>query len=517
MNKRTGYFLLGTVAAFAAVVLALGLAGAPDETPAPQYTAEDVEAHFLKQREAARQAEFAREAEAARAAQAAAEAEAARQVELRRAAEAEAERQSELRQAAEQEAARQAEQQRLAQAEAERQAERARQAEADRAAAEAERQRVQAQQPVQVTETPVQETPTAEAGNSGAQVPVATDTAPEEPQPSEEVAVEAGVPPAEAPLVSQSEDGPVAPVAETVPSDEPALPVAEESPVIAASPAETETEVAETETVVDEQATPPAAPTQPAASPPTPALTQGASGSAAGGPKTVTVARSVDGTAPQSGLSRPEIPKPNTRGVTVTGRPQFPWPPPQASTVVRLPLSRFEDTLTRRTHGEIADLLERALDQGEYFDRSYWVAPGGFALATRLERITEDGEPVTTGERWPTTSLKERFDLGKYLRALFYTDPGFFRVIVFVLSTEFERTSDEEPTPKEAFRWLRRGMVMLPRDMAEQAIIEKHELTALIYEFEREAGSNAVVLAPGRLSGRTHLARAKLQQLLGAE
>ena len=58
---------------------------------------------------------------------------------------------------------------------------------------------------------------------------------------------------------------------------------------------------------------------------------------------------------------------------------------------------------------------------------------------------------------------------------------------------------------------------MLPRDMAEQSVTDGHELTALIYEFEREVGSDAVVLAPGRLTGRTHLARARLQRLLGEE
>lgn len=199
---------------------------------------------------------------------------------------------------------------------------------------------------------------------------------------------------------------------------------------------------------------------------------------------------------------------------TDSERPRFPWPPPQASTVVRLPLDRLLDLTTGRTHGAIADLLEDTLDQGEYFDRSYWVAPGGFALATRLERITEDGAPVGSQNRWPTTNLTERFELSRYLKSLFFTDPGYFRVIVFLLSSEFERTSDAEPTPDEAFRWLRRGMVMLPPDMARLEITPNHELTALIYEFERVPGSDAVVLAPGRLTGRTHLARARLQSLL---
>ena len=56
MTKRTGFFLLGTVAALAALVLILGIAGAPEDVPAPQYIAKEVEAHYLKQLEATRQA-----------------------------------------------------------------------------------------------------------------------------------------------------------------------------------------------------------------------------------------------------------------------------------------------------------------------------------------------------------------------------------------------------------------------------------------------------------------------------
>ncbi|MEM7683363.1 MAG: hypothetical protein AAF293_00960 [Pseudomonadota bacterium] len=242
-------------------------------------------------------------------------------------------------------------------------------------------------------------------------------------------------------------------------------------------------------------------------------------------PAPIPPVKARDDTAPAK-PERPStvVPKTSARGVpSSTGdtsgfqRPQFPWPPPQASTVVRLPLSRFESFLEERTHGEVADLLERVLDDGEYFDRSYWLAPGGFALVTRLERITEEGTSVEPRKRWPTGNLRERFDLSSYLKALFYTDPGYFRVIVFLFSTEFERTTDEEPTPAEAFYWLRRGMVMLPPEVAEQKITRRHELTALIYEFERVPGSNAVVLAPGRLSGRTHLAQARLNRLLSAE
>ncbi len=541
MTKRTGFFLLGTVAAVAALILVLGLAGAPEDTPAPQYTAEEVEAHYLKQLEAARQAKAAREA------QALAEAGAQRQAELRRAAEAEAaraaEQQREAEAALQAELARQAEEQRAEEAAGET-------AFAEEAAGSGESDGVIAEEtPVAIEVEPApaeevaSETPAEDAvvaSESPVSTEAATPVSPNAPEvPSSgvldqladdetpgigklstvtlppatsgsgvtpntdvtgaiigtdtSVAIETPVTTRDAPVTAPVAEEPVAPTA----TEAPAAPAGETAKVVALPSAPTPTE------------TPPTPVEDAPVVAEAPAPTQTAPASKAPTRKST----SVNPALKKPATELKSVPKLSARGVTVTGtaaRPQFPWPPPQASTVVRLPLERFDDAMVRGVQGEIADLLEGALDQGGYFDRSYWVAPGGFALATRLERITDQGEPVDANDRWPTSALKERFDLSKYLRALFYTDPGFFRVIVFVLSTGFERTSDQEPTPKEAFRWLRRGMVTLPKEIAEKDIEATHNLTALIYEFEKVEGAEAIVLAPGRITGRDHLRSAGL-------
>ena len=191
-------------------------------------------------------------------------------------------------------------------------------------------------------------------------------------------------------------------------------------------------------------------------------------------------------------------------------RPSFPWPPPQPSSTVSLPLDQLPGGSEVRDFDSVMSMIEDALDGEGYHDRSYWTVPGGAALATRLERIQKTGEPADAQTRWPTDALEASFDLGGYIRSLFFTEPGYFRVIVFVLSTELVQTAEREPTSDEALDWLRRGMVELPADIGQEAVTSAHRLSALIYEFEKRGDSEAIVLSPGRLTGRDHLARAGL-------
>ena len=124
------------------------------------------------------------------------------------------------------------------------------------------------------------------------------------------------------------------------------------------------------------------------------------------------------------------------RGWSVAGEkptPSFPWPPPQPSGTVLLPIETIQKAVEGEAVGDVMKFVERVLNDQGYHDRSYWSVPGGAALATRLERIDRDGQPITTPTRWPTAKLESDFSLGAYLKSLFYTQPGYFRVIVFVL------------------------------------------------------------------------------------
>jgi hypothetical protein len=181
---------------------------------------------------------------------------------------------------------------------------------------------------------------------------------------------------------------------------------------------------------------------------------------------------------------------------------------------VLLPLHAIRDAQSGDAIGDVMTVVEGALNAQGYHDRSYWSVPGGAALATRLERINKHGEALEVPTRWPTSKLEADFSLATYLKSLFYTEPGLFRVIVFVLSTEPIIPSERTTTSDEALDWLRRGMVTLPREIATQSVDPAHRLTALIYEFEKVEGAEAIVLAPGRITGRAHLRSAGLLSAL---
>lgn len=214
----------------------------------------------------------------------------------------------------------------------------------------------------------------------------------------------------------------------------------------------------------------------------------------------------------EEALAELPAPAPAPEARPEPARPDFPWPPPQPSAVVPLPVP-----MDAADAAAVSDRIETALAAVGYHERSWWTAPGGFALATRLERIDNDGAPADEADRWPPATLEDRFTLSGYLASLFFTEPGYFRVIVFVLSDQFEQTAPEEPSAAMAADWVARGMVRLPADLGAAALTPAHSLTALVYEFERAPDSDAVVLAPGRLSGRAHLDKAALLTALAPE
>lgn len=230
-------------------------------------------------------------------------------------------------------------------------------------------------------------------------------------------------------------------------------------------------------------------------------------------PKEKTTAR-----APAS----PERPPSPVEEVLVTGSrpiqlildmPNFPWPPPQASATAVIPDNFFrgarsDDILL----GDIDTRIKGALDSSEYFERSYYAVPDGFALVTHLENINPDGTPKPGDDRWAIKVGPLRsFSLESYLKALFTSNPGFFRIIVFIVTPHPFTQSDESVSRGKAVSWLHRGSHILPQEIATQPYTDRYSCTALIYEFEKIAGEDiASTVIPGKLPGRTHLERSQL-------
>lgn len=194
--------------------------------------------------------------------------------------------------------------------------------------------------------------------------------------------------------------------------------------------------------------------------------------------------------------------------------PDFLWPPPRASGVYVMP----EEMMSIGRPSSLGDVLyeiDRALDQGEYYERSYYSAPGGFAVVTRLERYNTDGTNFEGNERWNTEGPPAVTGWHDYIDALFGSTPGYFRVIVFVVTTQSFSPAARVIDGDASLQLLMCGAVGVPPAVTGKPYTESHNITALIYELAMETSTgNVIPVMPGRLPAHTHLSKAGILSAL---
>jgi hypothetical protein len=184
-----------------------------------------------------------------------------------------------------------------------------------------------------------------------------------------------------------------------------------------------------------------------------------------------------------------------------------------------LPRSVFGDGSRAQVFADIDAILIAALNAGGYTARSYYSVPNGFALATRIEQINEDGTPKTPPARFaiepePVSILRPM----DYLRALLKGVPGYYRVIVFIVTDTPFQASGERPTEAQATEWVSSGVNVLPRAIGELPFTRDVNCTALVYEFTRKPGADSGATqfdVPGRLDAMTHLVRSGIWRGFG--
>lgn len=187
--------------------------------------------------------------------------------------------------------------------------------------------------------------------------------------------------------------------------------------------------------------------------------------------------------------------------------PEFPWPPPQASASMILPPTLLVNTILETTHIRAVDsILSNTLEECGYMEKSYYAVPDGFALVTRLEQIYPDGTPKEEPERWNIeVSPLRSFSLKEYLRALFTANPGYFRVVVFIITPHPFTQTEAIVSRDEAMDWLRAGANRLPDSITRRKYSKEYTITALIYEFEKPEFQEPALKIPGLLTGKDHL------------
>lgn len=197
--------------------------------------------------------------------------------------------------------------------------------------------------------------------------------------------------------------------------------------------------------------------------------------------------------------------------------PEFPWPPPGASATTEIPRHFFSsqpsDVLRLR---DVKGALQAALESCGYYEKSYYSVPDGFAMATRLEQINRDGTSKEPPDRWAVEVQRLRkFSLKAYLVALFTANPGYYRIIVFIVTSYPFSQTDIRVSREEAIDWMGRGFNDLPDSIGQLEYSEEYTCTALIYEFEQpNPGEPNELKIPSNLQGRTHLEKANLWQAL---
>lgn len=84
-----------------------------------------------------------------------------------------------------------------------------------------------------------------------------------------------------------------------------------------------------------------------------------------------------------------------------TEMPEFEWPPPRPSAQAVIPDSVLGMAGTDASRlGQVDANISETLDASGYYDRSNYAVPGGYAIATRMERINRDGTPIEGDDRW---------------------------------------------------------------------------------------------------------------------
>jgi hypothetical protein len=193
----------------------------------------------------------------------------------------------------------------------------------------------------------------------------------------------------------------------------------------------------------------------------------------------------------------------------------FPWPPPTPTT--QAPFDRELLVRDGKTLGDVADRLTKSLAGLGYSERSFYHAPGGFVLATRLEQIDFDGTPKTGQQRWSAKlPPREIFSLSGFIKALFSAPEGHYRVIVFVVNDQPFSTTGRTASQADALAWLQGGLNRLPPSIAKTPLNDAHDGTALIYQFRKVGQSGAVLANPdGAAPAVQHLERSGILDALG--
>lgn len=194
--------------------------------------------------------------------------------------------------------------------------------------------------------------------------------------------------------------------------------------------------------------------------------------------------------------------------------PGFPWPPPEPSTRAIVPFDQLNQFATFK---DVDWIISTALTRSGYDEKSYFAVPYGFAIVTRLEQINIIGEPDYSN-RWASELSPIQlydFSLSNYLEALFLAPQGYYRVFVFIITSDIIIQSGTPVSQSDVQGWITEGANKLPVWMETLRFTEDHDCTVYVYEFIQSGiGSEPYQNIPSFNSGQQHLEETGIWQTL---
>jgi hypothetical protein len=132
-----------------------------------------------------------------------------------------------------------------------------------------------------------------------------------------------------------------------------------------------------------------------------------------------------------------------------------------------------------------------------------------------MEQIDKNAIAKAPPNRWNVHPIDNTFTFSDYISSLFFSNPGYFRVIVFIMTDIGFTISNTMADRETAMEWLDIGYSELPYFLAEIPVTPYHGLTALIYEYKvSENNKTAELVKPSKHSGKNHLEKAELWSAL---
>ncbi len=173
--------------------------------------------------------------------------------------------------------------------------------------------------------------------------------------------------------------------------------------------------------------------------------------------------------------------------------PFLPWPPKRPSTLDDVTGS-FQ---VNGTLGEVSEQIKTRLTPKGYQNLQYFSVPGGFAIATQLERVGRRGK-VVKEDRWTKGKRAKIGSLEDYWRSLMKGEDDRFRTFVFIVTDE-DIMHDRDPvTELDLNVWKSNARPALSKQRAAAVALPGTRVWMYVYEFEAAKDKDAELIQNGR-------------------